>query len=368
MTRELIIPNLHVILVHYPIGLFMTGLLVEIGAIFWRRHSFRAAGRWMIFLGALSMIPTTMSGIYALYDVAMINNPEVRDTWAAKLAASPLTAAQWGELFWHTWLMSISTAIVVLAVVGYVAMSDRLRAKLYLPTLGLLILGAGMMSAGAWFAGEAIYKLAVGVEGPEITTTRPAEVPATQQALSIIDKINTALPPEQPHMIMAGLGVAVALAAVGLSIRKITSDVPPPRLDEADALVQSLNPPPPPAPVLPGRFFMTAMVVFILTALGGWYILGSESGTFLPKELWKMVVTREAAEQALTRRLAHVIAASSLIGLPLIMAGLSRWAPRQKILLALCTLLLIGVIAAQVWIGVLLLFDGTSGTILHFNG
>src|SRR4051812_33832281 len=105
MTRELIIPNLHVILVHYPLGLFITGLLVEIGAIFWRRHSFRAAGRWMIFLGALSMIPTAMSGIYALYDVAMINNPEVRDTWSAKLAASPLSAAQWGELFWHTWLM-----------------------------------------------------------------------------------------------------------------------------------------------------------------------------------------------------------------------------------------------------------------------
>ena len=43
--QRLIIPNYHVILVHYPLALLAMGLLIEIFSFLWRRSSARAAGR-----------------------------------------------------------------------------------------------------------------------------------------------------------------------------------------------------------------------------------------------------------------------------------------------------------------------------------
>ena len=45
MNRELIIPNLHVILIHYPLGVFFIDLIIELGSFIWRRSSVRTAGR-----------------------------------------------------------------------------------------------------------------------------------------------------------------------------------------------------------------------------------------------------------------------------------------------------------------------------------
>src|SRR5205814_2729707 len=115
-------------------------------------------------------------------------------------------------------------------------------------------------------------------------------------------------------------------------------------------------------------FWMTAMACFILTALGGWYVFGSYADTFQPKAMWQMVSNPdENPGQPINRGVAHVIAAASLILLPLIMAGVARWAPRQKFLFGLLTLVLLVVIAAQLWIGVLLLFDGSAGLLTRFN-
>ena len=45
-------PNLHPPLVHFPIALLFTGLVIEIFSFLgWRQHPIRSAGRWMILLG-----------------------------------------------------------------------------------------------------------------------------------------------------------------------------------------------------------------------------------------------------------------------------------------------------------------------------
>ncbi len=383
MNRELIIPNLHVVLIHYPIGVFFLGLLIELGSFMWRRSSVGSAGRWMILLGALSMIPSALSGAYALHDVAMMGNPVRSEKWSEIAAASPLSTSDWGQLLWHTWLMLAATAIVVSASVGYLAMSDRLRKKLYWLTLGLLLIGAGATAGGAWFAGEAIYRSGVAVirspaESTEAPTTKTVgedydsdELPAAQTAgaMAVIEKINAMVPPDQTHVLMAGVSIAVALAAVGVSTRRITGDVPPAQLQDGDALVQSLAPAEPPAVIYPAKFWMVAMTLFIVTSLGGWYVFGSGAEDFNPKSMWQRVSHPEptVTGQSLNRGVAHVAMATALILFPLILAGVAKWVPKQKLLLGILTLILLLVIAAQVWIGVLLLFDGSEGVLTRFN-
>ena len=46
MVKQFVNPNLHVVLLHYPIGLLFAGLLIELFSFLgWRRGGFRAAGR-----------------------------------------------------------------------------------------------------------------------------------------------------------------------------------------------------------------------------------------------------------------------------------------------------------------------------------
>src|SRR5205807_2675734 len=62
-------PNYHVILIHYPLGVFVLGVILEMFSFFWRKSSVRSAARWMILLGALLSIPAATSGIAALDEV-----------------------------------------------------------------------------------------------------------------------------------------------------------------------------------------------------------------------------------------------------------------------------------------------------------
>src|SRR5262245_22228828 len=65
-VNQLVNPDLHVILIHFPIAMLFVGAAIELLApLFWRRSSFRAAGRWMILVGALAAIPAVTTGLFA---------------------------------------------------------------------------------------------------------------------------------------------------------------------------------------------------------------------------------------------------------------------------------------------------------------
>src|SRR3712207_6177725 len=71
MGKEFINPNWHVILIHYPLGVFLLGVALEVALLVFRHHGpARAAARWMIVLGALLGLPAAYAGTYALSDVA----------------------------------------------------------------------------------------------------------------------------------------------------------------------------------------------------------------------------------------------------------------------------------------------------------
>jgi uncharacterized membrane protein len=419
MVKEFVNPNWHVVLVHYPIGLLFAGVLIELFSFLgWRRGGFRAAGRWMILLGALSSLPTALSGAYALSDAARmgLDQTTASGEWKQVAQVSPLVQDReaWKYMTDHAWLQSISTGILLFVVVIWIGCSDNWRAKLHLPLLILLLVGAGFVAAGAWKAGEGVYLRGVAVTSYveseaahralnnllESATTSAATAPATREADSPAGDeqrdakagIEYYLPPLQVHVIVAGFAVALSMVGLGLAMRAATQPAPPVGGDDiAAALGKSaddddddddeafltteqrlaLRSAAQRGSLPPARFWMLAFLLTLVTALVGYWVLARDSSNWKPQDLWQLINFRDAAAEqnpfGLTRRLAHVLGGGSIAVLTLVLAMLGRWAPRARVFLALFAVLLLAVIAAQVWLGVLMLYDTPSGPIQRFN-
>jgi uncharacterized membrane protein len=386
-VQRLIIPNYHVILVHYPLALLAMGLLIEIFSFLWRRSSARAAGRWMILLGTLAMVPAATSGVYALFDIAAHGQNEA-DSWQDVKDGSGFTDHDWALARDHVLLNSAATGLALLVVVIWIGSTDRIRRALYVPVLLGLLIAMGLMTDGAWHGGEMIYRKGFGVEGNKGVLDM-ASAPANA---TLRQKIDVRTSPRQLHVIMAGILFAIAAAALALSIRRsVTEDypwIPANRLREERHEI--LNPPPdpeaslrpvsllgalndtsnaifPPREIPPARFWIVAAVAAILTIFGGLYI-----GGFL---VWPNVIDWVAAKDAIQhinvhgerREAAHIVFGASILVLTLVLAALARWAPRARVFLGACAMLLIVVMAAQVWIGILLLYDGDTGPLSRFK-
>jgi uncharacterized membrane protein len=399
MQTELVSPNLHVVLIHYPLALLIVGTLIEAFSFMWRRSSFRTAGRWMILIGALSTIPATFSGIYALRDVARVSddNPDIH-SWVDVKANSPALSdpAIWYRLRQHMRYQSIVTGVVSLVVLIWLGSSDRLRQSMH-ALLVLILLGAvGFMICGAWFGGESIYKKGLAVEPvfPPLKTAAPE--PATMPASWTTAKTPAEImfPPLEQHTILAGVAIALALVSMGLSFRKITTmdliaDDP---IVTAGPVASRSIPRIPPSPVeisrtfnpdlevevrsfVPaGRFWMLTFLLALLTVLSGLFVIARDADILeqmketpkqIPQLLWTQIGTDSLHH--INRHFAHAVGGGAILILPIILALLARFAPRQKWILSFFTLLLACAVAAQIWVGILLLLDTPDGDVRHFN-
>jgi uncharacterized membrane protein len=383
-VQRLVIPNYHVILIHYPLALLIMGLLIEIFSFLWRRSSAKVAARWMILLGTLALVPAATSGIYALFDIAAHGQEETY-SWQDIKDGSGFSQHDWDLAKQHVLLNSAATGLALFAVVVWLGSTDHLRRGLYVPVLLALIVAVGLMTDGAWHGGEMVFRKGFGVEGNKgVLAIATAPDSATMR-----QKIDVRISPRQLHVILAGVLFAVAAAALGLSIRRsVTEDypwVPPARLREIrrgeggpdpeatlpvslmGALNDTSNVLPPTSAIRAGRFWVLALILAILTTLGGLYI-----GGFL---IWPGGVDWAAAKTAILdinthgqrRMAAHIIFGASILVLTLILAILARWAPHARVFLGACAALLVLVMAAQVWMGILLLYDGNIGPLSKFK-
>jgi uncharacterized membrane protein len=406
VSKEFINPNWHVILIHYPLGVFVLGMLIELLSFLYRRSAVRVAGRYMIVLGALSMIPTALSGLYAMANVVRMELPENASDpdrpWREVFAASQMNGEQKEFLTRHAWAQAGATALAVVLVTIMVGCSDGTRRKLYFPIgLGLLF-SLVVLTWGSYYGGEMVYRHGTGVlrvqeKGtmPETSEPKPTESAADEQTEKKFG-LEQYAPPLQAHVVLAGLSVALAFGALGLSMRSIAiADepwdrpepermthgpmvvTPPPDMlsaptalrgpaDDLD-VVRSLNPDAdldegrPRLPV--SRIWLIASLVGIgASATGLWFLVGlDESRTWEPKRLWAMISPSQ-------RRLWHVIAGGAIFGLPLILAIVMRVSRKPKFMLTVLGLLLVLAVALQVWLGTLLMLDTPGGSVMRFNG
>lgn len=389
--KEFVNPNLHVVLVHYPLAMLVVGTLIELFSFLWRRSSFRSAGRWMILIGALSAVPVVTSGIYALRDVAVMNTDYDGGigTWHDIAAASKLSAAQWSALKTHLLLESFAAGLAVLVVVTWIGASDRWRLKLHWPLLILLLGSVGLAGAGAYDAGETVYVHGTGVlHHPDaaLSINDPASTqasPTTSTSEALIAKMNFFAPPMQGHVIMAGVAIALAMASIGLSIRKITQGAPLTHVDEIaialggpdtvisaagnDTITSTHAVPLHTDVVITGeshvpasKFWLLTSLAALLTAGGGVFILAMEMEKWSIGELWTDAIIG-AMHDGNSRRMAHAIAGLTIVILPLVLAILGRWAPRGKVLLGIFSALLLIAVGLQLWFGIALLYDSPEG-------
>jgi hypothetical protein len=331
--------------------------------------------------------------MYALQDVTRRTaapGAAVDGPWHVVAAASTFTAEQWQLIDDHAWKAGGASVLAALLVTIGIACSQRWRDRLY-PILLVLLLGcAAIMVVGSWYGGELVYRhgVAVGLVSHDdphaVAQTQPSasvDAPATRPGAPAdgndyatgTSRLEKFVDPMQLHVTLAGVAAAMGLFAIGLSLRAAATSPHwrDPELDRAGvtamphpqrggaydvAMLRSFAPQVEVTgeteSVPAARFWLLVFLGALITALAGAWALASGHQTFDPKELLKLITA-----DGYMRRLAHGIAGGAIIVLPLLMALLSRVARRSRAILGLFSLLLVGVLAAQVWLGILLLFD-----------
>ncbi|HYO08423.1 MAG TPA: DUF2231 domain-containing protein [Tepidisphaeraceae bacterium] len=404
MSKEFINPNLHVILIHYPLGLLTLGTLIELFAFLWRRSAFRAAGRWMILLGALTLAPAATSGLYAMSDVNRSSETAHNATWAETRAGSPVQGEAWEMMKRHAWLNAAGSVVFLALIVMWIGSSDRWRARLHLLYLLVLLGGMGILVISAWYGGEMVYRHGVGVERVREADGKPTsgggtDSPAITEQTEVKHGVEYFAPPLQVHVILAGAMVSLAMVALGLTLRAgaqaRVSLEPTPELSDIDAALTSgqraasplttdsatttaaaaaqlnslhddavvrveIRRPP------MRRFWVLAAGAALLTLLSGWWVLALDSDVWNANDLWKQVTDTQSSGGA--RRLAHVVAGVGVVLFLLVMAAAARMAAVRRAMLAGLTLVLLLAIAAQVWLGALLMYDTPAGPLWELNG
>jgi uncharacterized membrane protein len=373
VPHELIHPNWHVTLIHYPIALLTLGLAVELFSFLYRRGTLRAAGRWMLMLGAFSCLPAASSGIYAYYDTIRhagleekLETEPGQKAWyqLTRDAENHLSNQQWDDLKHHIWRAASGAIIVLFGVLLYLGASDRWRRRFYFPCLLIILFATVVLMSGAWHAGESIYTRGTAIERDATgVVLDPEHLNAAARGV---------FPPLQMHVIFAGVTMAMALAALGVSIRALVTlgpapeENPPPQGEawenhdtayaDSPVVQRQMTVLEPPPRVYAARFWLMAMLLGVATAAGGVCVAG-----------WSWEAFKPLIGQP--RDLAHLSFGAAIILLTLVLAGVTRWAGRRKWMLGALAAILVLIIAAQVWIGILLMYDGSDGgaSLYHFR-
>jgi hypothetical protein len=303
----------------------------------------------------------------------------------------------WETLRHHLIYESIATGIAVFVVLVWLGASDGARKWLYWILLPMLVWDMAIMIVASHHGGQAVYKNGVAVQAVFPTT---AESSNTEPTTAPVNWTNTPtraemmFPPLELHITLAGVAIAIAIASIGLSFRKINAtrklaDEPivtghpsapgmaPPTPPTSVEMVRTFNPDlelefRPFAPA--SRFWLLTFLLALVTFLGGLWVIARGAEVFttmnghpnhIPQLLWEQVRLKRG--EKITRGFAHAVVGTAIVILPLILAGLARFAPRQKILLSIFTLILAAAVSVQIWVGVLMLYDTDQGKLLYWN-
>lgn len=356
---RIIQPNLHVIFVHFPVALFMMGLLIELFSFFWRQSAARVAGRWMILLGTLALLPTAASGLYAYVDVATKGTFSMwhgSDNWYETASRAGMSAEQWDVLKDHLLFNAIAMGLALFTVVMWVGLSDYWRRGLYAPAMLLLVIAGGLMVIGADHGGRAVYVHKLAVDNRD-AVINASQVPFGE--LTPEQKIGKIGSPVQMHMIMAGMTMALAAGALALSLRAAARAKEIAHKEEDSAEIA--------APTPSARFWLIAGLLVMVTIASGLYV----GGFLLGDRLFDWPEFKSQLTHVRTlyhgRIALHVIFGGSILVLSLILAGFGRWLPRRRILLGGFATLLVLAVAGQILVGTLLLMDGDKGLAYQFK-
>jgi hypothetical protein len=237
----------------------------------------------------------------------------------------------------------------------------------------------GLMVYGSHMGGEGVYLKRVAVDARK-----------TQA-----EGIEYFMPARETHVLLSGLTIAVALGALGASLRIVSTTSAVRRQEEDDeelralegrpaggrprpdeiAVMRTINPEAEIAPprIPSARFWLLSCLLALTTfGLGMWLMI--REGNFLSKGSptvsnigqWLLDTARATKEVGQNRRGAHIAIGVALIVLPLVLAAAVRWGARRRIIVSALCLVMVLVVAAEIWLGVLLISDRSAGPLYRF--
>jgi hypothetical protein len=112
------------------------------------------------------------------------------------------------------------------------------------------------------------------------------------------------------------------------------------------------------------RFWLLAALLAIVTSLAGWWTLAAATESWQPRDLWNLVQQNVQAKEF--RRVLHVLTGGGIIVLMLLMAIVARTSGR-RVVVGFFSLILLIAVAAQGWIGGLMLLDTATGPVQRLN-
>lgn len=392
-ARHLISPNIHAILVHAPLGLFMFGLFLEVfGLLLFRKSQVRQAARWMLLFGGLMAVPAALSGIDAYHDV------QEHGTYMVKAGTKytfprGISDQQYAYMRKHVLYTGFGAGVAALGVTAGLGLSRRRLG--HAPTYSVLLLmmlgAATLMGVGAHFAGEAVYLQSFAV-GVKVVKAEPGS-------------IEFYAPARETHIAMAGMAMAAALGALGATLRLLSGIGQRNEDDAADRELAALtnpaaaNPPEPQpfgqrkasddmlvartlnkdaeltAPRTPAaRFWLLSTLIFLAAfSFGVLYLqneqwLGDPAAKVSPASLVELVKTtaKKTTKLSENRRELHIVIGIALILFPLLLAIAARFLARARWLVASMCLVMLLLIGSEIWLGVLLSYRGAEGIIYRF--
>lgn len=137
-------PNLHPILVHFPIALLTASVAFDLAGIVLRREELERSGWWTLVTGCAGLALTVVSGLLAKESVAI--TPEAQ-----------------GHFDVHQQLAFAVAGVYALLLLWRIASRTRLPHGRRWLFITLSLAGSLLLWVGAWHGGEMVYRFGVGV-------------------------------------------------------------------------------------------------------------------------------------------------------------------------------------------------------------
>ncbi len=372
MIGTLVQPNLHAALQHYPLALIIVGVLLEILCVlFWRKSSLRTAGRWMLVIGVLAAVPVITTGLYAMRQTVNPGAPQ-GELWEAISSTSTWSASQWETLTRHLTYTASGALLLLVGIVVWIGATDNARRQMYLLGIVVLIAGAILVGMGAHSGSTLVYQYGTGVQMQPIAESVPSGeliAPSPAAPAPILPEVQQRISPLELHVFIGGCAIALLAAAIGLSIR-MSNVAWENRFAEEKAVAAGYRPAGKlgqdqnllSIPIIyPGAFWVLSVLTLILAAALGLWVFGVSG----PADFFSRIANKQSNDE--WRPVLHVYYGVSLVVLAIVLGLVMKFWPRRRVIMGmLCTLLILAVIG-QAWTGVLMLFDGQTGSVLRFN-
>ena len=147
ITPWQIVPNLHPVVVHFPIALTVIAFLLSIAAYARRSHpvstQLAAAGHFTLWLAAIGAAAAVLFG------------------WVAFNSVNHDDAGHAAMLLHRSW--AIPTALGLILLASWDAWKHRVNELMPIPALILLFVISGAIAVTAWLGGEVVYRHGLGV-------------------------------------------------------------------------------------------------------------------------------------------------------------------------------------------------------------